>query len=41
MVDQLIGDDRLRVDLAELAMNLEAASRRHGRAAHALQAHRR
>ena len=26
MVDQLIGDDRLRVDLAELAMNLEAAS---------------
>jgi uncharacterized protein with von Willebrand factor type A (vWA) domain len=26
MMDQLIGDDRLRVDLAELAMNLEALS---------------
>jgi uncharacterized protein with von Willebrand factor type A (vWA) domain len=26
MVEQLIGDDRLRVDLAELAMNLEAAT---------------
>ncbi len=26
MIDQLIGDDRLRVDLAELAMNLEALS---------------
>ncbi|HEU0026933.1 MAG TPA: VWA domain-containing protein [Ktedonobacterales bacterium] len=26
MIDQLIGDDRLRVDLAELAMNLEAMS---------------
>ncbi|HEU5348165.1 MAG TPA: VWA domain-containing protein, partial [Ktedonobacterales bacterium] len=26
MVDSLIGDDRLRVDLAELAMNLEALS---------------
>jgi len=26
MVDELIGDDRLRVDLAELAMNLEAMS---------------
>ena len=25
MIDQLIGDDRLRVDLAELAMNLEMA----------------
>src|SRR5579883_3524244 len=25
MIDELIGDDRLRVDLAELAMNLEAA----------------
>src|SRR5260370_20249325 len=26
MIDQLIGDDRLRVDLAELAMNLEAVA---------------
>ncbi|HEY8326337.1 MAG TPA: VWA domain-containing protein [Ktedonobacterales bacterium] len=26
MVDELVGDDRLRVDLAELAMNLEAMS---------------
>ena len=26
MMDELIGDDRLRVDLAELAMNLEAMS---------------
>ncbi len=26
MIDQLIGDDRLRVDLAELAMNLEMAA---------------
>lgn len=26
MMDQLIGDDRLRVDLAELAMNMEAVS---------------
>jgi len=26
MIDELIGDDRLRVDLAELAMNLEAVS---------------
>lgn len=26
MIDQLIGDDRLRVDLAELAMNLESLS---------------
>ena len=39
MIDQLIGDDRLRVDLAELAMNLEHWSRRRLR--HAIQAHGR
>jgi len=31
MIDQLIGDDRLRVDLAELAMNIEALSPSGGR----------
>jgi uncharacterized protein with von Willebrand factor type A (vWA) domain len=31
MIDQLIGDDRLRVDLAELAMNLEALTPSGGR----------
>ncbi|HEX6122579.1 MAG TPA: VWA domain-containing protein [Ktedonobacterales bacterium] len=31
MIDQLIGDDRLRVDLAELAMNLEALGERDPR----------
>jgi len=31
MIDQLIGDDRLRVDLAELAMNIEALTPSGGR----------